>query len=198
MIPVAALSAMATVNSVQRSPRRPSPRNERTERLKTSTRKKLAEQAYRLRPQQKKFATLRETFRSGLEEKIAQQISNAGATFAFEKFYLPWTAPEKPHKYTPDFLLQNGIIVETKGLFQTSDRQKMKRIREMYPDLDIRFVFSNAQARIAKKSKTTYAMWAEANGFKWAHRDIPPAWLKEPAEVKRIAAAKLALKPKGK
>lgn len=169
--------------------------------MKKSTRTKLKEQAFRRRrptAQQSKFATLRETFRSGLEEKIAAQISAAGATFAFEKFFLPWTAPEKPHKYTPDFLLENGIIVETKGLFQTSDRQKMKLVRAQYPDLDIRFVFSNAQARIAKKSKTTYAMWAEANGFKWAHRDIPPAWLKEPAEVKRIAAAKLALKPNGK
>lgn len=148
--------------------------------------------------QQKKFATLRLAFRSGLEEKIAQQISNAGKVkFAFEKFFLPWTAPEKAHKYTPDFTLSNGIIVETKGLFQTNDRQKMKRVREIYPDLDIRFVFSNANARIAKKSKTTYGMWAEANGFKYAHRDIPLEWLDEPPEVKRIAAMKKALKPKG-
>lgn len=139
---------------------------------------------------------MRQTFRSGLEEKIAQQISNGGATFAFEKFFLPYTRPESLHKYTPDFVLKNGIIVETKGLFQTSDRQKMKRIREVYPDLDIRFVFSNAQARIAKKSKTTYAIWAETNGFKWAHRDIPLEWINEPAEIKRIAAMKLALKPK--
>lgn len=86
--------------------------------------------------------------------------------------------------------------METKGLFQTADRQKMKRIREIYPDLDIRFVFSNANAKIAKKSKTTYAMWAEANGFKWAHRDIPVEWLEEPAEVNRVKAAKKALKPK--
>lgn len=92
-------------------------------------------------------------------------------------------------------MLKNGVIVETKGLFQTSDRQKMKRIKEMYPELDIRFVFSNAQARIAKKSKTTYAMWAEANGFKWAHRDIPLAWLNEPPEVNRIKASKEALHP---
>lgn len=147
--------------------------------------------------QQAKFATLRQTFRSGLEEKIAQQITTHGKQkYTFEKFFLPYTKPETAHKYTPDFCLQNGIIVETKGLFQTADRQKMKRIRELYPDLDIRFVFSNANARIAKKSKTTYAMWAEANGFKWAHRDIPEAWLNEPPEVRRISAMKAALKPK--
>lgn len=151
-----------------------------------------------LRLQQAKFATLRQSFRSGLEEKIAQQISKAGHTYAFEKFYLPWTQPEKPHKYTPDFVLKNGIIVETKGLFQTADRQKMKVIRSAYPDLDIRLVFSNANARIAKKSKTTYAMWAEKEGFKWAHRDIPPEWLEEPPEINRVKAAKEALKPKGR
>lgn len=151
----------------------------------------------RFHMQQRKFATLRQTFRSGLEEKIAGQISTHGKQkFTFEKFYLAYTKPETAHKYTPDFILQNGIVVETKGLFQTADRQKMKVIRATYPDLDIRFVFSNAQARIAKKSKTTYAIWAEANGFKWAHRDIPLEWLNEPPEVKRIKAMKDSLRPK--
>lgn len=149
----------------------------------------------RLTQHQAKYATLKQAFRSGLEEKIANQISQSGQTFAFEKFKIKWTKPESKHTYKPDFLLKNGIIVETKGLFQTSDRQKMKRIKEMYPALDIRFVFSNAQARIAKKSKTTYAMWAEANGFGFAHRDIPLAWLNEPPEVSRIRAAKEALHP---
>lgn len=151
----------------------------------------------RITYQQAKFSTLRATFRSGLEEKIAGQISAHGKQkFTFEKFFLPYTKPTTLHKYTPDFVLQNGIVVETKGLFQTADRQKMKVIKATYPDLDIRFVFSNAQARIAKKSKTTYAMWAEANSFKWAHRDIPVEWLNEPPEVKRIKAMKDALKPK--
>jgi hypothetical protein len=145
--------------------------------------------------QQRKYATPRHAFRSGLEEKIAQQISNAGVTFAFEKFKINWTRPESKHTYRPDFVLPNGVIVETKGLLQTADRQKMKRVREMYPDLDIRFVFSNANARIAKKSKTLYWMWAEANGFKWAHRNIPLEWLSEPPEVKRIKAAKEGLHP---
>lgn len=40
-------------------------------------------------------------------------------------------------------------------------------------------MFSNAKARIAKKSPTTYAMWAEKNGFKWADKVIPKDWLTE-------------------
>lgn len=85
--------------------------------------------------------------------------------------------PESNHKYRPDFPLDNGIIIETKGLFTTEDRKKMKLVKEQHPHLDIRLVFSNAMARIAKKSKTTYAKWAEDNGFLWAHRAIPPGWL---------------------
>lgn len=93
---------------------------------------------------------------------------------------LKYTVPEKVRTYTPDFIVDGGrIIIETKGLFTTEDRQKMKLVKEQHPDLDIRFVFSNANARIAKRSPTTYAKWAESNGFPWAHKTIPLEWLKE-------------------
>jgi hypothetical protein len=88
--------------------------------------------------------------------------------------------------------LPNGIVIESKGLFTTEDRQKMRIIRETYPDLDIRFVFSNARQRISKTSKTTYAMWAEKYGYPWAHKEIPPDWLEEPPQLKRIQALKEA------
>ena len=105
--------------------------------------------------------------------------------------------PERKATYTPDLTLKNGIVIETKGLFQTEDRQKMKLIKAQYPDLDIRMVFSNANARIAKKSPTTYAKWCEANGFIWAHRTAPEAWLKEPPNKRSLAALKrLGFTPK--
>jgi hypothetical protein len=74
------------------------------------------------------------------------------------------------------------MIIETKGLFSTEDRKKMKLVKAQHPTLDIRLVFSNARAKIAKGSPTTYAKWAETNGFKWAHRVIPQDWLKECAQ----------------
>ena len=64
-----------------------------------------------------------------------------------------------------DFILPNGIIIEAKGQFVSSDRSKHKLIKEQHPDLDIRFVFSNSRTRIGKKSKTTYAMWCDRFGF---------------------------------
>ena len=53
----------------------------------------------------------------------------------------------------------------------------MKLIREQYPDLDIRFIFSNAKARISKKSKPTYGMWCERYGYKYASKHVPKEWL---------------------
>lgn len=139
-------------------------------------------------PQRRKFATLKATFRSGLEEKMANIIAAAGLPVYFEAYRIPWTQPAKARHYTPDLTLPNGIIIETKGLFQTDDRQKHVTIKAQHPDLDIRFVFSNANAHIAKNSKTTYASWANDKGFKWAHKTIPPEWLTEGPNAKSLAA----------
>lgn len=98
--------------------------------------------------------------------------------------------PAKRRNYTPDLCLPNGVVIETKGLFQTDDRQKHIMVKGQHPDLDIRFVFSNAKARISKVSGTTYAMWAEKHGYKWAHRVIPDEWLTEAPNRKSLNALK--------
>jgi hypothetical protein len=100
-----------------------------------------------------------------------------GIDAQYEPFKIHYLRPAKPSKYTPDFVLPNGVIIETKGRFVTSDRQKHLLIREQHPELDIRFVFSNPYQRISKQSKTTYAMWCEKNGFLYAKQAIPQEWL---------------------
>ena len=127
-------------------------------------------------------------YRSGLEDKIAAELKEAGIEAEYEAVTLRYTIPERTARYTPDFILPNGIIIETKGRFVTSDRTKHRLIREQYPDLDLRFVFSNPNTRIGKKSQTTYAMWCERMGIPYAARTIPREWLEEPPEPKRIAA----------
>lgn len=129
---------------------------------------------------QRRFRTDPRAYRSGLEELLADQLTAAGVPFRYEELRIPFTEPAKARHYTPDYLLPNGIVLEGKGLFQTEDRQKHLLVRKQHPELDIRFVFQNAKAKIAKLSKTTYAMWADKNGFKWAHKVIPPEWMKEP------------------
>lgn len=117
-------------------------------------------------------------YRSGLESALADQLRGLGAPVVFERFHIPWEL-RKSCKYTPDFLLPNGIIIESKGRFVTADRQKHLYIKEQWPDLDIRFVFSRSASRISKTSKTTYAKWCDTKGFLHADGNIPPEWLEE-------------------
>ncbi|MCL8384140.1 MULTISPECIES: hypothetical protein [Xanthobacter] len=134
-----------------------------------------------------------EGYRSGLEEKLADQLNRAGEPVVYEQFKLRYTQPEKPRTYTPDFILHNGIIIESKGRFVTADRQKHLFIKADHPALDVRFVFSNSRSRIGKASPTTYAMWCERNGFLFADKWIPQEWLDEPLDLTRMIAAKAAL-----
>jgi len=116
-------------------------------------------------------------FRSGLEHKIAEKLTKQGVAYEYEARRIPYTG--KPHSYTPDFILPNGIIVEAKGIFSSADRAKHLLIKEQHPELDIRFVFGYANNKLTKKSKTTYWMWCEKNGFRWASELIPKEWIEE-------------------
>ena len=107
-------------------------------------------------------------FRSGLEEQVAAELDEQGISFLFEPYFLEYMVPARLSRYTPDFILDNGVIIETKGRFVTADRKKHLLVREHNPDIDIRFLFTNPNARISKTSKTTYAMWCEKNGFEYA------------------------------
>ena len=118
-------------------------------------------------------------FRSGLEERIAEQLDKAGVDYTYEEVKVKYIKPASQHVYTPDFVLANGIIVETKGRFLMADRQKHILVKRHNPTLDIRFVFSNSNARISKTSRTTYASWCEKNGFLFADKTIPEEWLNE-------------------
>lgn len=124
---------------------------------------------------------LRAGYRSGLEQDTAKFLKERGVKFTYEEFKIKWIDP-KTKTYTPDFVLENGIIVETKGRFISPDRAKHLAIRDQHPELDIRFVFTNSKTKLYKGSKTTYAMWCEKHGFKYADRVIPTAWLKEPSK----------------
>ena len=128
-------------------------------------------------------------YRSGLEEAVSAQLKELGIPFEYELHVLKYTVPERLAKYTPDFVLPNGIVVETKGRFVTADRTKHRLIKEQFPDLDIRFVFSNPNSTIGKKSKTTYAMWCDRLGIQYAKARIPVEWTKEKPSKSRLAAA---------
>ena len=117
--------------------------------------------------------------RSGLEDKVSDELKSRGIDGEYEKHQIQYTKPATNHTYKPDFRLPNGIFVETKGRFTLEDRKKHLLIKQQKPELDIRFVFQNPNAKLTKKSKTTYGMWADKNGFKWSNKDIPDEWINE-------------------
>lgn len=119
-------------------------------------------------------------FRSGLEQKVHDQLDAKGIKYQYEKWKIPYVVPASNHTYRPDFILPNGIIVETKGLWEADDRKKMMIIKETYPELDIRMVFSSSRTKIYKGSPTSYAEFCEKHGIKFADKLIPIDWLKEP------------------
>jgi hypothetical protein len=113
--------------------------------------------------------------RSKLEEKVAQLLNELGVSFEYESTKVPYILQ---CNYTPDFLLPNGVYLETKGHLTPEDRRKMVAVKKANPDLDIRFVFQAPYNKIEKRSKTTYAAWCEKNNFKWcAYHSIPIEWL---------------------
>jgi len=124
------------------------------------------------------FVGLKYGFRSGLEKRVADELTTQGIPFTYEELKIEYTRPARQSKYTPDFVI-GTMIIELKGRFMTDDRQKHLLIKNQHPHLDIRFVFSNPNQRISKASKTTYAMWCEKHGFQFAKGSIPHSWLTE-------------------
>lgn len=118
-------------------------------------------------------------YRSGSEIKIKDELAKKGVGFKYEEYHINYVIPQSDHKYTPDFVLPNGVIVECKGQFVSDDRKKHELLIEQYPDLDIRFVFDNPNSKLYKGSPTTYAIWCDKRGIKYAKKSIPLEWIKE-------------------
>jgi hypothetical protein len=126
---------------------------------------------------------LKHGYRSGLEDRISEQLKGLSVPFKYEKFKIKYEVHET-RIYTPDFELPNGIIVESKGRFVPDDRKKHLLVKKQHPELDIRFVFSNSKAKIRKGSKTSYGDWCDKNGYIYADKLIPEGWIKQDGEKK--------------
>ena len=126
---------------------------------------------------------LRAGYRSGLEQDTAKFLKKRRIGFTYEEMKIKWIDP-KIKTYTPDFVLDNGIIIETKGRFISPDRAKHLAVRNQHPELDIRFVFTNSKAKLSKGAKSSYADWCIKHGFRYYDRIIPEDWLKEKGKNK--------------
>lgn len=139
--------------------------------------------------------------RNAFECRTAAQL---GPEWQYETVKLNYTIAAT---YTPDFIDPvTKTIRETKGHFPPEDRRKMLAVRKANPDWTFVLVFQNPGARIAKGSKTSYAMWAEKHGFGWERgpgakykaerRAKVSAMAGAAAEADSIGRARLSVKPR--
>jgi len=117
-------------------------------------------------------------YRSNLELRVAADLHKKGIKFEYEGEKLEYTVKTKT--YTPDFkLMPSQVFVEVKGRFMPVERSKHLYLKAQHPNVDLRFLFSNAQQKLYKGSKTTYAAWCDRHGFLWAEGVIPKGWSKK-------------------
>ena len=122
-------------------------------------------------------------YRSGFEHKISEQLNSLEIDPQYEKTVVKYTVPARESKYTVDFTLPNGILIETKGRWVAQDRKKHILVKQQHPELDIRIIFQSAKSRISKASSTTYADYCDKHGIKWAEKVVPTEWINEPKKV---------------
>ena len=131
------------------------------------------------KPYNVRKSAIQRGYRSGLEDNIAKQLKRLNTGAEYEPFKIPYYIPKSDHTYTPDFVLPNGIVIESKGRFTLEDRKKHILLQQQWPDLELRFVFSSSKSKLRKGSKTTLANWCDRNGFLYADKLVPEAWVSE-------------------
>jgi hypothetical protein len=100
------------------------------------------------------------TMRSKFEKDISNVLKRNKVKFKYETLSLTYTVQRK---YKPDFIC-GDIIIEAKGRFTGADRTKLLKIKETYPNLDIRlwFMYDNW---LTNKKQSRYSDWAKKHGF---------------------------------
>jgi len=141
------------------------------------------------KPSQATSRGIKYGYRSGLEVNTSKHLESEGLEVLYETDRIQFEYPSRKAHYTPDFKLPKiggFFYVETKGRWLTQDRHKHLLIREQLPHLDIRLVFSNANAKLYKGSPTSYAAFCQKHGIRYAHKVIPPEWLEESKDANRM------------
>jgi hypothetical protein len=125
------------------------------------------------------------TYRSGFERKTKTCLDEAKVQYEYETERIPYTVPETRKNYIPDFKVttRSGktIYVECKGRWLANDFQKLKLVKQQYPDLDLRMVFQR-DLPIRKGSNTRYSTRAMKLNIPFtvsSKGTVPQQWLEE-------------------
>jgi len=133
-------------------------------------------------------------YRSTAEEVLAENLINSGIGFKYESLKLNYEKPVRKGKckdcdgkkvvkvatYTPDFVLDNGIIIEYKGRLTASDRSKLIAVKKTNPEIHLRLLFGSDN-KLAKNNNKRYSQWAAEHGFDYAIGTPPRRWLRKPS-----------------
>ena len=114
--------------------------------------------------------------RSGFETLFHTLATSKGFKLGYEADLLPFETPPKRKTYHPDFTAAAGWFIETKGRLDSADRTKLILVKKQHPTARILIIFQRPDHTITKQSKTTYAAWAEKNGFQWCTTDDEEDW----------------------
>ena len=77
--------------------------------------------------------------------------------------------------YTPDFFLDNGVIIECKGRWTAADRRKMLAVEDAH-GLGIKMLFMRDN-KIHRNSSTYYSDYCMDNNIDYAVGVPPRSWL---------------------
>ena len=118
----------------------------------------------------------RGVFKSKLEVKINKELEGlVGKNFKYESEPLLYTIQKN---YWPDFIIRlpkfKVIYLEVKGYFPYEDQAKMKGVKKVHPNLDIRMVFDKDNK--IPRTKMRYSDWCKKNNFPYCIGAIPKDW----------------------
>lgn len=133
-------------------------------------------------------------YRSKFEQKIGDYLTSCHVPFKYEEVTVAYQKEIKGEcnvcgssdvcgsaKYTPDFLLPNGIFIEAKGKFTSSDRTKLLAVLRSNNQITrdnfrILFMYDNW---LTKRKVKRYTDWCAQHNIECAvGHEVPEAWTK--------------------
>ena len=133
--------------------------------------------------------------RSKFEETIGKQLDDAGMPYTYETYSYEYDVALAKNRarcldcdgtnlvrtawYTPDFFLDNGIIIEAKGRFTAANRRLILAVRQDHKELmdNLVMVFMRDN-KIHRNSKTHYSDWCMENDVPFSIGEVKKEWLR--------------------
>ena len=115
-------------------------------------------------------------FRSKFEFDFSKELVKLGLHAEYEADKFKYTQPEITRSYCPDWKIREGVYIETKGNFSSSDRKKILWFRESNPDIKIYMLFMRSINTLSRLSTTKYSDWCDKNNVEWADIKDKKKW----------------------